>query len=55
MDVDGRTPLGNVSNDPFKDIWSGNSYRQLRLQVLTGSVPSGSMCDGCCNTFRDLA
>ena len=55
MDVDGRMPLGNVNNDRFQDIWSGNGYRQLRLQVLTGSVPPGSMCDGCCNTFRDLA
>jgi radical SAM protein with 4Fe4S-binding SPASM domain len=54
MDVDGQMPLGNVTESPFRDIWVNNNYRQLRLQMLTGSVPAGSICDNCCNIFRKL-
>lgn len=54
MDVDGHMRLGNIRASRFRDIWSANDYRQLRLQILTGTVPPGSICDGCCNTFRDL-
>jgi len=53
MDVDGQMPLGNVTETPFHDIWVNNRYRQLRLKMLTGSVPAGSICDGCCNIFRE--
>ncbi|UCD48840.1 MAG: radical SAM protein [Phycisphaerales bacterium] len=54
MDVDGQMPLGHVNESPFRDIWFNNHYRQLRLQMLTGSVPAGSICDNCCNIFRTL-
>lgn len=53
-DVDGQMPLGNVTESPFRDIWFNNDYRQLRLQMLTGSLPVGSICDRCCNIFRAL-
>jgi len=54
LDVDGQMPLGNVTESSFRDVWRNNDYRQLRLQMLTGSVPAGSICDNCCNTFREL-
>jgi len=53
MDVNGQMPLGNVTKTPFHDIWVNNRYRQLRLKMLTGSMPPGSICDGCCNIFRE--
>jgi len=52
MDVDGQMPLGNVTASPFQNIWSGKTYRQLRLQMLTGSILAGSICDRCCNVSR---
>jgi len=54
MDVDGQMPLGDVTRHRFRDIWFNNRYRQLRLQMLTGSVPAGSICERCCNIFREL-
>jgi radical SAM protein with 4Fe4S-binding SPASM domain len=53
LDIDGRMPLGNVTEQPFHEIWQGNTYRRLRLQMLTGDLPSGSICDGCENTRRE--
>lgn len=52
LDVNGRMPLGNVSEDSFRTIWTGKPYRQLRLAMLTGAFPPGSLCTGCCNTVR---
>jgi len=54
MDFDGQMPLGDVRRTRFREIWFNNRYRQLRLQMLTGSVPSGSICENCCNLFREL-
>lgn len=53
MDVDGQMPLGHITASPFQNIWSGRDYRRLRLQMLTGTVPAGSICDRCSNIFRD--
>jgi MoaA/NifB/PqqE/SkfB family radical SAM enzyme len=53
LDVDGQMPLGNVADKKFRDIWTGDDFRQLRLAMLTGTVPSGSICDACDNTFRE--
>jgi MoaA/NifB/PqqE/SkfB family radical SAM enzyme len=53
LDVDGEMPLGNVADGKFRDIWSNDGYRHLRLAILTGTVPSGSLCIGCDNTFRE--
>jgi MoaA/NifB/PqqE/SkfB family radical SAM enzyme len=53
QDVNGRMPLGNVIETPFRDIWVGNRYRHLRLQMLTGTLSPLSICYGCDNTFRD--
>ncbi|MBN2130587.1 MAG: SPASM domain-containing protein [Sedimentisphaerales bacterium] len=52
MDVNGRLPLGNVTEKAFRDIWAGNGYRRLRLQMLTGTVSPTSICYRCDNTFR---
>ena len=52
MDVDGRMPMGNVADQPFHEIWVGNTYRHLRLQMLTGDLAAGSFCHGCENTSR---
>jgi MoaA/NifB/PqqE/SkfB family radical SAM enzyme len=53
LDVDGRMPLGNVTEQPFHEIWIGNAFRQLRLRMLTGKLETGSICDACCNTRRE--
>jgi MoaA/NifB/PqqE/SkfB family radical SAM enzyme len=53
LDVDGEMPLGNVTEQSFREIWRGNDYRRLRLAMLTGTFPSGCVCDGCDNTFRE--
>ena len=37
LDVNGRMPMGNIAASRFQDIWAGNEYRQLRLQMLTGT------------------
>ena len=52
MDVDGDLPLGNVTKTPFRDIWIGKAYRQLRLEMLTGTLPPDSICSRCLNTTR---
>ena len=54
MDVNGKMPLGNVTENSFGDIWAGKAYRQLRLAMLTASFPAGSICEGCCNTVREM-
>jgi radical SAM protein with 4Fe4S-binding SPASM domain len=53
LDVDGRMPLGNVEEQPFHEIWLSNAYRHLRLQMLTGELPPGSICRACENTRRE--
>jgi MoaA/NifB/PqqE/SkfB family radical SAM enzyme len=53
LDVDGEMVLGNVADKKFRDIWAGDDFRQLRLALLSGTVPAGSICDGCDNIFRD--
>ncbi len=53
LDVDGRMPLGNVTEQSFREIWLGNAYRQLRLQMLTGELPRHSLCAACENTRRE--
>jgi radical SAM protein with 4Fe4S-binding SPASM domain len=53
LDVNGRMPLGNVTESRFRDIWTSQAYRQLRLAMLTASFPEGSICDGCANTVRE--
>ena len=55
MDVDGQMPMGAIESSSFGDIWANNNYRQLRLQMLTGTMPPGSICLRCSNIFRDLA
>ena len=55
MDVDGRMSMGTIDGSPFCDVWSNNSYRQLRLQMLTGTLPPDSICRRCSNIFRRLA
>jgi MoaA/NifB/PqqE/SkfB family radical SAM enzyme len=55
LDVDGQVALGNVTASPFQNIWYGKDYRRLRLQMLTGSLPAGSICNRCSNIFRHPA
>lgn len=52
MDVDGEMPLGNVTRTSFRKIWIGKPYRQLRLAMLTGTLPPDSICTRCLNTAR---
>ena len=52
LDVDGEMPLGNITETSFQDIWIGNAYRQLRLAMLTGTLPPDSICSRCLNTTR---
>lgn len=52
LDVNGRMPMGNVGTSRFRDIWAGNEYRQLRLEMLTGTFAPGRICDRCDNTER---
>jgi len=54
LDVDGEMPLGNVTEKSFREIWRGNDYRRLRLAILTGTFPSGCICDGCDNALREV-
>jgi MoaA/NifB/PqqE/SkfB family radical SAM enzyme len=53
LDVNGRMPLGNVAATRFRDIWAGNSYRRLRLEMLTGAFPPDSICAHCDNILRE--
>jgi len=53
LDLNGRMPLGNVTKGRFREIWSGNSYRRLRLQMLTGTFPPDGICERCDNTARE--
>jgi MoaA/NifB/PqqE/SkfB family radical SAM enzyme len=55
LDVNGQVPLGNVTQHRFRDLWSGNEYRRLRLQMLTGTFPSDNICERCDNTIRETA
>lgn len=53
MDVNGRMPLGNITERGFREIWISHEYRQLRLRMLTADSLEGSICDGCYNTFYE--
>ncbi len=54
LDVNGRVPLGNITKGHFRDIWSGNDYRRLRLQMLTGTLADDCICTRCDNTIREM-
>jgi MoaA/NifB/PqqE/SkfB family radical SAM enzyme len=54
LDVDGTIPLGNVTEQGFREVWTGNDYRRLRLAMLTATLPPGCICDRCDNTFRRM-
>jgi radical SAM protein with 4Fe4S-binding SPASM domain len=51
MDVDGKLPLGNITDSGFDGIWHGEKYDDLRVQHLSKSIAKGSICRGCYNTF----
>jgi len=53
LDINGVIPLGDIRKNRFRDIWSGNDYRRLRLQMLTGTFPSDCICERCDNTIRE--
>ncbi len=53
LDVNGRIPLGDVTACRFTEIWAGNDYRRLRLQMLTGGLPPDCICSGCQNMFHE--
>ncbi|MCL5279740.1 MAG: SPASM domain-containing protein [Planctomycetes bacterium] len=53
LDINGELPLGNVARQRFQEIWSGDTYRRLRLQMLTGTFPLDSICERCDNTIRE--
>jgi MoaA/NifB/PqqE/SkfB family radical SAM enzyme len=53
LDVNAQMPLGNIAAGGFREIWSGKECRQLRLQMLTGALEPGGLCDRCDNTSRD--
>jgi len=53
MDVSAKMPLGNVIEDGFRSVWNSKPYRQLRLAMLTGTLPLGSICANCSNTVRE--
>ncbi|MEN6577156.1 MAG: radical SAM/SPASM domain-containing protein [Phycisphaerales bacterium] len=54
LDVNGRMPLGNVGTSRFREIWAGSDYRQLRLEMLTGTFAPGCICDRCDNIERRM-
>ncbi|MEN6424632.1 MAG: radical SAM protein [Phycisphaerales bacterium] len=54
LDVNGRMPLGNVGTSRFREIWAGSEYRQLRLEMLTGTFAPGCICDRCDNIERRM-
>jgi len=53
LDVNGAIPLGDVTKNRFREIWSGNDYRRLRLQMLTATFPLDCICERCDNTVRE--
>lgn len=54
LDVNGVLPLGDITRNRFREIWSNNEYRRLRLEMLTGTLPPDSICLRCDNTIREL-
>ena len=54
LDIDGTMPLGDITKNRFREIWLGNDYRCLRLQMLTATFPSDSICARCDNTIRGV-
>jgi hypothetical protein len=53
LDINGRLPLGDITGSSFRDIWSGNGYRRLRLQMLTATFGPECICDNCDNIVRE--
>ena len=53
LDVNGAIPLGDVTKSRFREIWFGNDYRRLRLQMLTATFPTDCICERCDNTVRE--
>ncbi len=54
LDVNGKTPLGNVNQNKFPEIWAGNEYRRFRLEMLTATFPPDCICSTCDNTSRNM-
>ncbi len=53
LDINGRIPLGDITRNRFREIWSGNDYRRLRLQMLTATFPPDCICERCDNIIRE--
>ncbi len=53
LDVNGRIPLGDITRNRFREIWTGNDYRRLRLQMLTGTFGPDCICERCDNIIRE--
>lgn len=47
IDVGGQLPLGNIFKQPFKEIWNGDLYSNLRKQHLKNNMPENIICDRC--------
>jgi len=41
-----KTAMGNIFETPFKEIWNGSRYRELREKIRRGSCPPA--CIHCC-------
>jgi len=51
LDVFGKMPLGNITNNSFREIWFGEQFELLRKHMIAGQIQQGSICDGCYKTF----
>ncbi len=45
-DLQISTSLGNIFTTPFKEIWNGSNYVDLRQKIRTGKCPKS--CKECC-------
>ncbi len=50
MDVYGKITLGNINEEPFRAIWYGEKYLQLRKKMIDGDLEQNSICLICENT-----
>lgn len=47
MDADGKTVLGNVTQQSLESIWHSNALNELRNKHVENNIPDDSLCAGC--------
>lgn len=54
MDVQGDFIVGNIKEEPLRNIWRGDRYRRMRAKILRRSLPECGECGYLVSDFKSI-